>query len=68
MTDRTADRIARALERIADLMTLLTVEPTPQPAMDSEELPCLHLDEQRMPLGSTNGWMCLACQHLQEPT
>ena len=68
MTDRTADRIARALERIADLMTLLTVEPTPLPAMESEELPCSHPKEQRMPLGSTNGWICLLCQLQQLPT
>ena len=66
MTDRTADRIARALERIADLMTLLTVEPTPQPAMESEELPCPHLE--RMALGSTNGWVCMTCQHLTHPS
>ncbi|CAB4192464.1 hypothetical protein UFOVP1236_38 [uncultured Caudovirales phage] len=66
MTDRTADRIARALERIADLMTLLTVEPTPQPAMESEELPCPHLE--RMALGSTNGWVCMTCQYLENPS
>jgi len=61
------ERIATALERIAELMELLTVEPAAEP-QTTEVIPCPHPEDQRMALGATNGWICLACQHRENPS
>lgn len=66
MTEQTAERIATALERIADLMELLTVEPQPMP--EATEIPCSHPIELRLALGATNGWICQACQYTERPS
>lgn len=61
------ERIATALERIAELMELLTVEPTAEPPTP-EEIPCPHPQDQRLALGATNGWICQGCQHRENPS
>ena len=61
------ERIATALERIAELMELLTVEPSAPPPT-SEETPCPHPIELRLALGATNGWICQACQFTETPS
>lgn len=60
------ERIATALERIADHSELLTTE-LPTDA-ETGPTPCSHPPEQRMPLGGTNGWICQQCQHQQSPS
>lgn len=66
MTEQTAERIATALERIAELMELLTVEPQPMP--EATEMPCPHPIELRLALGATSGWICQACQYTERPS
>ncbi len=66
MTALTAERIAAALERIADRLELLTAESEPMP--ESTEQPCPHPVELRLALGATNGWLCQACQHRENPS
>jgi hypothetical protein len=68
MTDDQAERIASALERIADRLELLTAEPSVEPPPTSEEMPCLHPEDQRLALGATNGWVCTACQYRESPS
>ena len=65
MNQKTALRIAHALERIADRLELLTVETVPaQPETPS----CLHPSEERLDLGMTTGWVCQVCGHTESPT
>ena len=58
------ERIATALERIADRLDALTLEPETAP----ESPTCPHPEDLRMPLGGTNGWICQACQHVESPS
>lgn len=64
MTEKTAQRIARAVERIANRLDALAMETEPE----SEPLTCLHPLEQRMPLGQTDGWSCLICEYTHPPS
>ena len=63
MDQKTALRIAFALERIADRLELLTLETEPTA---TEQPECLHA--QRIQLGQTNGWKCLLCEHTENPS
>ena len=55
----TAERIATALERIADRLELLTLENSaPEPASL-----CPHPEASRLEIPGTAGWICELCQH-----
>lgn len=66
MTPETAERIAVALERIAEQLERLTIDAETLPETDAPV--CLHPVSERMALGGTNGWTCTICQHLEAPS
>lgn len=70
MTETTAERIASSLERIASVLEMLA---TPTEAPPDEPMPeptCSHPEDQRLQLGATNGWQCMApnCGFRQMPS
>ena len=64
MNEKTALRLAFALERIADRLDLLTMESEPQ---TPEPVICQHPESYRLTLGQTDGWTCSLCQHMESP-
>lgn len=66
MNQKTALRIAVALERIADRLDLVILEPAPSQEPPTDPT-CRHPKDQRLALGQTNGWICQVCQFQQPP-